>query len=112
MRAARAVTTKSRDPLSSSPPNEGPTMRKNIPGKYGYVTPHPGYGRETWPLAYRPREIRKYSPTSLPKYTKRVSGDSRNARARASTDRREDEGDFRIPSAMGGGAQRLLPVCG
>src|SRR2546427_11090713 len=102
MRAARAVTTRSRDPLSSSPPNEGPTMRKNIPGKYGYVTPHPEYGRETWPIVYRPREIRKYSPTSLPKYTKRVSGESGNTTASASTEGRADAAGLRIPSAMGG----------
>src|SRR6267143_3473340 len=102
MRAASAGATRARDPLSSSPPKDAPVTRKNIPGKYGYVTPHPVYGRATWPVATSPLEIRKYSPTSLPKYTNRVRGESRRTRASARIARREDAVDFRIPRAMGG----------
>src|SRR5439155_973613 len=105
---ARTGTTMLREPPISRPPNDVPATRKNIPGKYGYVTPHPGYGRATWPVVARPWEIRKYSPTSLPKYTNRVRGESRSTSARATIARREDAADFRSPRKIAGGRKRWL----
>lgn len=100
--AASAGTTRSRDPASSSPPNTGPATTKNIPGKYGYVTPHPEYARETWPVSTSPCVIRKYSPMSLPKYTWPARGERRRTRERERTASRRAAVDFRIPRAMGG----------
>src|SRR2546430_4670502 len=56
-----------------------PPCRKNVPGKYGYVTPHPSYIVETWPVRTRSRRIAKYSPVSEPQYRKDQRGMSRTA---------------------------------